>query len=63
MAVIRAQVAAEVEEKWTTPYRTPEVFDLKVQARLAAHREFRALQDQVREVEARLAAEADAGAE
>lgn len=52
MAVIKKEVAAEVDEKWTTPYRTPEMFDLKVNARLASHEEYRSLQDQVREADA-----------
>ncbi|MGH4015286.1 MAG: hypothetical protein ACRDSL_15450 [Pseudonocardiaceae bacterium] len=56
MAAIKAEVAAEVEAKWTSPYRSPEVFDTKVNARLAAHEEYRSLQDRVREAEAALAA-------
>lgn len=63
MAVIKKEVAAEVEAKWVTPYRTPEVFDLKVNSRLAAHREYRSLQDRVREADAARAAEATAAAE
>lgn len=49
MAVIKEEVTAQVEEKWATPYRTPEVFDLKVNSRLAAHQEYRELQARVRE--------------
>ena len=60
MDVIKQEVAAEVEAKWTTPYRTPEVFDLKVNARLASHAEFRSLQDRVRQGEAALGAKSDA---
>ena len=51
MAVIKEAVTAEVEEKWVTPYRTPAVFDLKVNARLAAHQEYRDLQARVRDGE------------
>lgn len=51
MAVIKKEVTAEVEEKWVTPYRTPAVFDLKVNARLAAHQEYRDLQARVRDGE------------
>lgn len=51
MAVIKGEVTAEVEEKWVTPYRTPAVFDMKVNARLAAHQEYRDLQARVREAE------------
>jgi hypothetical protein len=57
MAVIRDEVSADVEAKWTTPWRTPDVFELKVRTRLAGHREYRTLQEQVREGEAALAAE------
>lgn len=51
MSVIKEEVTAEVEKKWVTPYRTPAVFDLKVNARLAAHQEYRALQARVRDAE------------
>jgi hypothetical protein len=61
MAVIREEVTADVEAKWTTPWRTPEVFELKVRTRLAGHREYRTLQERVREGEAALAAEAPPG--
>ncbi len=57
MSVIREEVTADVEAKWTTPWRTPDVFELKVRARLAGHREYRELQDRVREGEAALAAD------
>ncbi|MGH3795133.1 MAG: hypothetical protein ACRDSP_09610 [Pseudonocardiaceae bacterium] len=57
MSVIREEVAAEVEAKWATPYRTPAVFDLKVKARLASHQEYRSLQDRVRSTEAAQAAD------
>lgn len=49
MAVIKEEVTAEVEKKWATPYRTPAVFDLKVNSRLAAHQEYRELQARLRE--------------
>lgn len=52
MTVIKEEVAAEVEEKWTTPWRTPAVFDLKVNARLASHPEYRELQNRVRGIAA-----------
>jgi hypothetical protein len=57
MAAIKEGVAAEVEARWVTPYRTPAVFDTKVSSRLASHKEYRSLQDRVREGEAALAAE------
>ncbi|MGH3915698.1 MAG: hypothetical protein ACRDTC_20160 [Pseudonocardiaceae bacterium] len=57
MTVIKAEMAAQVEEKWTTPHRTQDVFDMKVSARLASHQEYRSLQNRVRELEAAQAAE------
>lgn len=62
MAVIKQEAAAEVELKWTSPWRTPEVFDLKVKTRLTSHQEYRSLQDRVRDAKASLA-EFDAAAE
>ena len=59
MIVIKAEIAAQVEEKWTTPHRTQDVFDLKVSARLASHQEYRSLQSRVRELEAARAAAGD----
>jgi hypothetical protein len=61
MAVIREEVTADVEARWTTPWRTPEVFELKVRTRLAGHPEYRTLQERVREGEAALAAESPPG--
>lgn len=52
MTEIKAEMAAQVEEKWVTPHRTQDVFDLKVSARLASHQEYRSLQNRVRELEA-----------
>ncbi len=57
MAVIKEEAAAEVDRKWGSPFRSQQLFDLKVQARLASHDEYRSLQDRVREAEAKLAAE------
>ncbi|MGH4024304.1 MAG: hypothetical protein ACRDRV_06935 [Pseudonocardiaceae bacterium] len=63
MKVIKEEVTAEVEEKWVTPYRTPEVFDMKVNARLAAHQEYRELQARVRDAEAAQRASSDKAVE
>lgn len=60
MAEIKQEAAVEVDRKWVSPWRTPEVFDLKVKTRLTAHQEYRSLQNRVRDVEANLAAEPDA---
>lgn len=59
MAVIKGEAAAEVDRKWGSAFRTPEVFDLKVKARLAGNEEYRSLQDRVRDAEARLAGQSD----
>jgi hypothetical protein len=40
MAVIKQEAAAEVDRKWGSPFRTQEVFDLKVQARLSGNDEY-----------------------
>ncbi len=63
MAVIKQEAAVEVDSKWASPWRTPEVFDLKVKTRLTAHEEYRSLQARVRAAEVSLAAESTAAAE
>jgi hypothetical protein len=63
MAVIKQEAAVEVDRKWVSPWRTQDVFDLKVKTRLTAHQEYRSLQNRVRDVEANLATESDAAAE
>jgi hypothetical protein len=61
MAVIKQEAAVEVDRKWVSPWRTPDVFDLKVKTRLTAHQEYRSLQNRVRDIEASLTAGPDAG--
>ncbi|MGH3779898.1 MAG: hypothetical protein ACRDRO_04495 [Pseudonocardiaceae bacterium] len=56
MAVIKQEAAVEVDRKWVSPWRTPDVFDLKVKTRLTAHEEYRSLQARVRLAEDNLAA-------
>lgn len=56
MAAIKEQVAAEVDKKWGSPWRTADVFDLKVNTRLTGHTEYRALRGELKEVEAAEAA-------
>lgn len=56
MAVIKQEAAVEVDRKWVSPWRTPDVFDLKVKTRLTAHEEYRSLQARVRHAEDILAA-------
>jgi BMFP domain-containing protein YqiC len=63
MAVIKQEAAVEVDRKWGSPFRTQEVFDLKVRARLSGNQEYRSLQGRLREVEARLAAQSGTAAE
>lgn len=57
MAEIKQRAVAEVDEKWGSAYRTSDVFDLKVKARLAGNDEYRKLQNRVRDAEAELAAD------
>jgi hypothetical protein len=61
MAVIKQETAVEVDRKWVSPWRTTDVFDLKVKTRLTAHEEYRSLQARVRRAEDSLAAEAEVG--
>jgi hypothetical protein len=63
MAVIKEEAAAEVDKNWGSPFRTKDVFDLKVKARLSGNEEYRSLQRRVQEAEAALAAEPDAAPE
>jgi len=59
MAAVKEQAAAEVEEKWTSPIRTKDLFDIKVKQKLANNDEYQALQTRIREAEANLAADPD----
>jgi hypothetical protein len=61
MAVIKQEITIEVDSKWVSPWRTPDVFDLKVKTRLTGHQEYRSLQDRVRAAKAGLPTESDAG--
>ncbi len=63
MAVIKQETTAEVDRKWGSPFRTQQLFDLKVKARLSGDEEYRSLQVRVQEAEAALAAEPDAAPE
>ena len=60
MAAIKQEVADEVDQKWGSPFRTKDVFDLKVQARLSSNDEYQKLRARVQEVEAKLAADSGA---
>lgn len=59
MAVIKEEAAAEVDQKWGSPFRTQDLFDLKVKARLSGNEEYRSLQSRAKEAEAALAAKPD----
>lgn len=63
MAAIKEEAVAEVDRKWGSPFRTRQLFDLKVQARLSGNEEYRSLQVRVQEAEADLSAEPDAAPE
>jgi hypothetical protein len=59
MAVIKQEVADEVNSKWVSPWRTTAMFELKVKTRLTGHQEYRSLQNRVRDAETRLPGESD----
>ena len=59
MAVIKQEATAEVDRNWASPWRTHDMFDLKVKTRLTSHQEYRSLQDRVRDAMASLPAESD----
>ena len=59
MDEIKQELATDVDQKWGSPFRTQELFDLKVKTRLSSNDEYRSLQGRVREAEAALAAEPD----
>jgi hypothetical protein len=61
MAVIKEEAAVEVDRKWVSPWRTSDVFDLKVKTRLTANEEYRSLQARVRRAEDNLTAGPAAG--
>ena len=63
MAVIKQEAAAEVDRKWGSAFRTQEVFDVKVKARLSGNDEYRSLQGRLHEVEATPAAQSDTASE
>lgn len=66
MDAIKQEVVDEVDRKWEARGRTPELFDVKVNARLAAHQEYRSLMSRTREAEraeASLAAELEGAPE
>lgn len=54
MSAIKAEVTADVESKWATPWRTADVFDLKVRTRLSSHSEYQSLRERAQQVEASL---------
>jgi BMFP domain-containing protein YqiC len=57
MAAIKQEVADEVDQKWGSPFKSKDVFDLKVQARLSSNDQYQKLRARVREAEAKLAAD------
>lgn len=63
MAVIKQAVAAEVDRNRVSPWRTHQVFDLKVQTRLAGNHEYRSVQNRVRDAAAGLATQSDGATE
>ena len=63
MAEIKQEVATDVDEKWGSPFRTQELFDIKVKTRLSSNDEYRSLQGRVQKAEAALAAGSDTATE
>ncbi|MGH3898590.1 MAG: hypothetical protein ACRDTA_10115 [Pseudonocardiaceae bacterium] len=63
MAVIKQEAAVEVDRKWVSPWRTPDVFDLKVKTRLTSNQEYRSLQGRVKAAEDALSAPPDVATE
>ena len=59
MAALKERAAAEVDEKWSSPIRTKDLFDIKVKQRLQNYDEYQTLQTRLREAEANLAADSD----
>lgn len=60
MERIKEDVAADVEANWPAMWRSPELVDAKVRARLSGHEQYQELLHRVREMESR---EADLGGE
>lgn len=63
MAEIKQEVAGDVDEKWGSPFRTQELFDIKVKTRLSSNDEYRSLQSRVQEAEVALTAGSDTAPE
>ena len=57
MAVIKQETAADLDSKWGSPWKSKEMFNLKLQSRLSGNSEYGSLRGRVQEAEARLAAE------
>ncbi len=51
MGAVRQAVATEVEDTWTSPWKSPETVDAKLRARLAGHRRSQALRARPRELD------------
>jgi hypothetical protein len=48
---VRRAVSSEVENTWTSPWKSPDTVDAKVRARLAGHKEYQALRARKRLLE------------
>lgn len=53
MERIKEEVHADVEANWTAMWRSPELIESKVQARLSGHGDYQELVHRVREMESR----------
>lgn len=52
MDAIKQEVADDVDRNWSSMWRTDEMFEVQLSARLSAHEEYRSLVGQVRDIEA-----------
>jgi hypothetical protein len=52
MDAIKQEVADDVDRNWSSMWRTDEMFEVQLSARLSSHEEYRSLVGQVRDVEA-----------
>ncbi len=52
MDTLRQAVASDVDNTWTSPWKSPDTVDAKVRARLAGHREYQAMRVRHRELDA-----------
>lgn len=55
MSVIKEETAADLDSKWGSPWKSEEIFKLKLQSRLSGNSEYTSLRGRVQQAEAQLA--------